>query len=85
MHAIEFAPGGWEDFLYWQAQDKKTLKRILKLIDECARDPFKGTGKPEPLRYNLSGCWSRRIDESNRMVYMMEGKTLKIIQLRYHY
>jgi len=85
MHAIEFAPAAWEDFQYWQTQDKKTLKRILKLIDECARTPFEGSGKPEPLKHNLAGCWSRRIDESNRMVYTVGNDTLKIIQLRYHY
>lgn len=85
MHAIEFAPAAWEDFLYWQTQDRKTLKRILKLIEECARNPFEGSGKPEPLKHNLAGCWSRRIDESNRMVYTVENNIIKIIQLRYHY
>jgi len=85
MLAVEFAPLAWEDFQYWQTQDKKTLKRIFKLIDECASTPFEGTGKPEPLKHNLSGYWSRRIDDCNRMVYTVESGALKIIQLRYHY
>ena len=85
MSAIEFTPRAWEDFQFWQTQDRKTLKRILSLIDECARNPFEGTGKPEALRHNLAGYWARRIDDCNRMVYTIEGNTLKIIQLRYHY
>jgi toxin YoeB len=83
--AIEFSSNAWSDFQYWQTQDKKTLKRILKLIEESARTPFEGTGKPEPLRENFSGCWSRRIDVKNRMVYRVKDDRLQIIQLRYHY
>ena len=85
MLSIEFAPEAWDDFQYWQNQDKKTLKRIVKLIEECTRTPFEGTGKPEPLKHNLTGCWSRRLDESNRMIYAVVDKRLLIIQLRYHY
>lgn len=85
MLAIEFSSNAWSDFQYWQTQDKKTLKRILKLIEESARTPFEGTGKPEPLRENFSGCWSRRIDVKNRMVYRVKDDRLQIIQLRYHY
>jgi len=83
--AIEFSANAWSDFQYWQTQDRKTLKRILKLIEECARTPFEGTGKPEPLRENMSGYWSRRIDAKNRMVYKVKDKRLQVIQLRYHY
>lgn len=85
MLAIEFTPQAWDDFQYWQAQDKKTLKRVLKLIEECAKNPFEGIGRPEPLKHTLSGCYSRRIDDCNRMVYMVKTGSLKIIQLRYHY
>lgn len=85
MLAIEFSPHAWEDFQYWQKQDKRTLKRIFRLINESAKNPFEGVGKPEALKHSLSGLWSRRIDDSNRMVYMVDGDTLKILQLRYHY
>ncbi|MDD5698114.1 MAG: Txe/YoeB family addiction module toxin [Victivallaceae bacterium] len=85
MLNICFTPEAWEDFNYWQTQDKKTYKRIIKLIAECARDPFTGTGKPEPLRFALTGCWSRRIDLTNRFVYKVQDNTLWILQLRYHY
>lgn len=85
MLAVEFSPKAWEDFAYWQTQDKKTLKRILKLIEDAARNPFEGIGKPEPLKEGLSGYWSRRIDDSNRMVYCVKGDSLKIAQLKEHY
>jgi len=75
---------GLEGF-YWQSQDKKTLKRINALIRDCLRQPFEGIGKPEPLRENLAGFWSRRIDESNRLVYCMDNGDLVIISCRYHY
>jgi len=75
----------WEDYLYWQGQDRKTLKRINGLIRDAVRDPFSGTGKPEPLKENLSGFWSRRIDETHRLVYAVEGDDLAIIACRYHY
>lgn len=80
-----FSDHAWEDYLYWQKTDKKILKRINKLIKEISRDPFKGPGKPEPLKHALSGYWSRRITDSDRIVYKAEGKTLYIAQLRYHY
>lgn len=85
MLNVNFTPRAWEDFQYWQAQDKKTLKRVLKLINEAGRTPFKGMGKVERLGNSLSGCWSRRIDDTNRMVYMVEDENLILIQLRYHY
>lgn len=75
----------WSDYLYWQTQDKKTLKRINKLIQDAQRSPFTGIGKPEPLKENLSGFWSRRIDESNRLVYAVDDGQLTIISCRYHY
>lgn len=75
----------WEDYLYWQNQDKKTLKRINKLIEDTKRTPFSGIGKPEPLKENLAGFWSRRIDEINRLVYAIENTALVIIACRYHY
>lgn len=75
----------WEDYVYWQTQDKKTLKRINKLIDAVKRDPFKGIGDPEPLKQNLSGFWSRRIDHTNRLVYRVDDETITIISCRYHY
>ena len=68
-----------DDYLYWQGQDKKTLKRINKLITETIRDPFEGIGKPEPLKENLAGFWSRRIDDNNRLVYAVDDKYLTII------
>ncbi|MEG4985664.1 Txe/YoeB family addiction module toxin [Microcoleus sp. BR0-C5] len=75
----------WGDYLYWQGQDKKTLKRINKLIEATIRLPFEGIGKPEPLRENLAGFWSRRIDDTNRLVYGMDDEDLTIISSRYHY
>ena len=75
----------WKDYVYWQGQDKKTLRRINKLISDTQRTPFEGIGKPEPLKENLAGFWSRRIDESNRFVYAVEGEHLTIISCRYHY
>jgi len=75
----------WEDYEYWQGQDKKTLKRINALIKNCLRHPFEGIGKPEALRENLAGFWSRRIDDANRLVYCVEGQSLVIIACRYHY
>ena len=75
----------WNDYVYWQGQDKKTLKRINKLISDTKHSPFEGIGKLEPLKENLSGFWSRRIDDTNRLVYAVEDKTLTIISCRYHY
>ena len=81
-----FAEEAWEDYLYWQAQDKRIVKRINELIEAAKRDPFSGIGKPEPLKHALSGFWSRRITEEHRMVYKLEGEdALLIAQLRYHY
>jgi toxin YoeB len=80
-----FSEQAWEDYLYWQAQDRKLLERINALIKECSRTPFKGTGKPEPLRGSLSGWWSRRITQEHRLVYRPSEDGLLIAQCRYHY
>lgn len=80
-----FSDAAWEDYLYWQAHDFKLLKRINTLIKEVQRDPFKGIGKPEPLRHGLAGYWSRRINDEHRMVYKLLDDALLIAQLRYHY
>ena len=75
----------WSDYVYWQSQDKKTIRRINKLIIDVKRTPFEGIGKPEPLKENLSGFWSRRIDETNRLVYAITETHITIIACRYHY
>lgn len=75
----------WDDYQYWQKQDRKTLRRINSLIQDCLRQPFTGIGKPEPLRENLTGFWSRRIDEANRLVYALDDADIVIISCRYHY
>jgi len=75
----------WDDYLYWQSQDKKMLKRINQLIRDTERNPFSGIGKPEPLKGDLSGFWSRRIDDSNRLVYRLNGEILEILSCKGHY
>jgi len=80
-----FSEQAWEDYLHWQASDRKLLERLNGLIKECARDPFHGTGKPEPLRGALSGWWSRRITQEHRLVYRPSEAGLLIAQCRYHY
>lgn len=75
----------WDDYLYWQKQDKKTLKRINTLINDIKRNPFDGIGKPEPLKENLSGYWSRRIDDKNRVVYYEQDNIIYILACRGHY
>lgn len=82
---LAWTDAAWKDYLYWQTQDKKTLKRVNKLIIECKRTPFEGIGKPEALKESLSGFWSRRIDETNRLVYAVDNDYLTIIACRYHY
>lgn len=82
---IAFDPNGWEDYVYWQTQDHTTLKRINQLIVDALRDPFAGIGKPEPLRHILSGAWSRRIDDANRLVYYVTDDHIVILQARDHY
>lgn len=80
-----FTSQGWEDYLYWQSEDKKMLRKINELIKQCQRTPTEGKGKPEPLVGNLAGWWSRRITLEHRLVYKVEGKTLFILQCRKHY
>ena len=85
MRNVTFTHDAWEDYIYWQTQDKKTLRRINDLIKACQRTPFEGLGKPEPLKENLSGFWSRRIDDTNRLVYEVSDSDISIISCRYHY
>ncbi|MEI2737025.1 MAG: Txe/YoeB family addiction module toxin [Rhodoblastus sp.] len=82
---LVFSASAWEDYLHWQVNDPKLLARLNGLIKECARTPFQGTGKPEPLRGALSGWWSRRLTQEHRLVYRVEGDDLLIAQCRYHY
>lgn len=82
---LAFDAHGWEDYVYWQGQDRKTLKRINHLISDVIRDPFQGIGKPEPLKHILAGAWSRRIDDVNRLVYLVTDDTIVILQARNHY
>lgn len=82
---ISWAKEAWEDYLYWQKTDKKQLKRINALVDNIKTRPFEGLGSPEPLRYNWSGYWSRRIDREHRLVYKVKDNELQIAQCRTHY
>lgn len=86
---IAFSSRAWDEYLHWQAEDEKILARVNTLLKECMRDPFRGTGKPEPLGNNLAGWWSRRINREHRLVYRVSGKgdaqTLEVAQCRYHY
>ncbi|HLN17231.1 MAG TPA: Txe/YoeB family addiction module toxin [Acidimicrobiales bacterium] len=82
---LVFTPHGWEDYRYWQSTDKATLKRVNRLLDEVLREPTTGIGKPEPLRHVLAGCWSRRIDEEHRLVYLVDGDDIVVLQARFHY
>jgi len=85
MSKLTFTEKAFEEYLYWQTQDKKTLKRINALLKEIAREPFSGIGKPEPLRGDLSGLWSRRIDDVNRLVYRVSDEQIEIYQCKGHY
>jgi toxin YoeB len=82
---LVFTPPGWDDYLYWQRVDRTVLKRINRLIDDALRDPTAGIGKPEPLKYGISGSWSRRITEEHRLVYQVLDGDLVVLQARYHY
>jgi len=81
---IVFSPQAWEDYTYWQTQDRKTLQRINTLIDAICREPYTGIGKPERLRHGIE-AWSRRIDSQHRLVYRVSGENVLILQARYHY
>ena len=85
MPSPAFLPEAWEDYVYWQSQDKRTLSRIHKLLQDISRNGNEGIGKPEQLRGDMSGWWSRRIDESNRLIYRIEGDFVVIAQCRSHY
>lgn len=85
IRKIQWDYDAWEDYLYWQTQDKKILKRINLIVNDISRDPFDGIGKPEPLKGNLVGFWSRRIDETNRIIYAVEEDTVLIFSCRGHY
>lgn len=82
---LVFTPHGWDDYQHWVQTDRATLKRINRLIGDVLRDPFTGIGKPEQLRHVLSGAWSRRITEEHRLVYLVDGNDVVILQARYHY
>lgn len=82
---LAWTQAAWKDYVYWQSQDKKKIKRINTLINDTLRSPFEGKGKPEALKENLSGFWSRRIDVTNRLVYAVDEKYVSIISCRYHY
>lgn len=83
--SVCFDQDAWDQYVYWQGQDRRVLKRINILIRDCQRDPFHGIGKPEPLKRELSGYWSRRIDDSHRLIYRVTHAELQIIACRYHY
>lgn len=82
---FQFSANAWEEYLYWQGQDKRTLKRINDLLQDISRHGYEGIGKPEALKANLSGFWSRRIDEKNRLVYRVAGEVCEILQCKGHY
>jgi toxin YoeB len=82
---IIFSDNSWQDYQYWLRNDKKILKRINELIKDIQRNKYEGVGKPEPLKHNLSGYWSRRINNEHRLVYKIENDSIWIVQLRYHY
>lgn len=82
---VSFTPTAFADFRHWMRQDRKMAERIAAMLEEVRRTPFAGTGKPEPLRFQLAGCWSRRIDREHRLVYMVKENEIIVIACRYHY
>ena len=85
MKSLEFDPAAFEDLAWWIEQDRNKALRIVALIKDVQRDPFKGIGKPEPLRHELKGCWSRRIDQEHRLIYLVTEEKIRILACRYHY
>ncbi|HRJ41749.1 MAG: Txe/YoeB family addiction module toxin [Caldilineaceae bacterium] len=85
MRNLEFDPDAFEDLAWWVRQDRKIALRLIRLIQETQSDPFGGIGKPEPLRYELAGCWSKRIDDEHRLVYQVTDEKIRILACRYHY
>jgi len=82
---IIFSKNSWEDYIFWQSQDRKILRKVNELIKEIQRTPYQGKGKPEPLKYDLAGFWSRRIEREHRLVYRVEDSSVLIYSCRYHY
>ena len=82
---LVFSRHAWDDYLHWQNTDRRMVRRINVLIEDILRSPFEGIGKPEPLKNQLAGCWSRRIDTEHRLVYRVEGGSIQIVQARHHY
>jgi toxin YoeB len=82
---LVFTPHGWADYTYWLSADRTVLKRVNRLIDDTLRDPYAGIGKPEPLKHALAAAWSRRITDEHRLVYLVDGDDLVVLQVRYHY
>jgi toxin YoeB len=85
MISLSFLPEAWEDYIFWQGQDKKTVKKINQLLQDISRNGYLGIGKPEPLKETMSGWWSRRIDDTNRLIYRIDGNQVIISQCRSHY
>ncbi|HEU0190401.1 MAG TPA: Txe/YoeB family addiction module toxin [Mycobacterium sp.] len=83
--SVRFSPGGWQDFSFWMGADFKVARRIVRLINAIQRDPFRGVGKPEPLKGDLSGYWSRRIDDEHRLIYRVDDDEVTVLKARYHY
>lgn len=82
---LTFTPEAWEEYLYWQGHDKQILKKVNQLLKDSQREPFNGIGKPEPLKNDLSGSWSRRISDEHRLVYMVHDTEIRVTSCRYHY
>jgi toxin YoeB len=85
VRSVHFDPAAWEDVFFWLASDRKVARRITRLVAEIGRTPFEGIGKPEPLKGDLTGYWSRRIDDEHRLVYRADEKEVKILKARYRY
>lgn len=85
MFEIAFLKEAWDEYMYWQGHDLRQVKKINRLIQECVRTPYEGIGKPEPLKWQLRGCWSRRIDDEHRLVYRVQDNKVVIISCRSHY
>ena len=85
MKSLEFDPSAFEDLAWWIQHDRKKALKIVKLVKEIQRTPFEGTGKPEPLKHELAGCWSRRIDQEHRLVYEVREDKIRVLACRYHY
>jgi toxin YoeB len=82
---LRFTPDGWDDYLFWDARDKAVMRRLNRLLEETLRTPFEGLGKPEQLRHQLAGCWSRRLTEEHRLVYRITADAVMVLMARYHY